>query len=170
MSIPLRAISQAITEFEFHMSPVLSSSRPHTGVGTCGTRSSTRCARGCFVGESPRAFNGLVDVGDLPVAPATYLVAKDPKPARPADPDGTFGDNAALLAVGVTDRRLLDHEPCRRDTDFERRVVQVARWSPRGPRRRRLEHPAVESNEMATGAEGQPVQVDRGRPPDRPRR
>jgi hypothetical protein len=44
-SIPLRAISQAITEFEFHMSPVWRSSRPHTGVGTCGTRSSTRCAR-----------------------------------------------------------------------------------------------------------------------------
>ena len=64
--------------------------------------------------------------------------------------------------MGVTDRRLLDHKPCRRDTDFERRVVQVARRSPRSPRRRRLEQAAVESNEMATSAEGQPVQVDRG--------
>ena len=27
-------ISQAITEFEFHISPALSSSRPQTGVGT----------------------------------------------------------------------------------------------------------------------------------------
>jgi hypothetical protein len=31
VSIPLRAINQAVTEFEFHMWPVLSSSRSHTG-------------------------------------------------------------------------------------------------------------------------------------------
>ena len=43
-SIPLRAITHAITEFEFHISPVSSSSRPHTGVGTRGTTSSTRRA------------------------------------------------------------------------------------------------------------------------------
>jgi hypothetical protein len=34
VSIPLRAITQAITEFEFHISPVPSSTRPQTGVGT----------------------------------------------------------------------------------------------------------------------------------------
>ena len=45
-SIPLRAITHAITEFEFHISPVPSSSRPHTGVGTCGTTSST-CRASC---------------------------------------------------------------------------------------------------------------------------
>ena len=44
-SIPLRAITQAITEFEFHISPVPSSSRPHTGVGTCATTSRRRRAR-----------------------------------------------------------------------------------------------------------------------------
>jgi hypothetical protein len=66
----------------------------------------------------------------MSVAPATYLVAKDPKPACPSGPHRTFGDNAALLAAGVTDRRLLDYEPGRRETDFERRVVQVARRSP----------------------------------------
>jgi hypothetical protein len=43
-SIPLRAITHAITEFEFHISPVPSSSRPHTGVGTHGTTSSKRRA------------------------------------------------------------------------------------------------------------------------------
>ena len=31
-------------ELEFHMSPVYSSSRPQTGVGTDGTKSSTRRA------------------------------------------------------------------------------------------------------------------------------
>jgi hypothetical protein len=44
-SIPLLAITHAITEFEFHISPVPSSSRPHTGVGTCATTSRTRRAR-----------------------------------------------------------------------------------------------------------------------------
>jgi hypothetical protein len=37
-SIPQLAISQDVTEFEFHISPVSSSSRPQTGVGTDGTR------------------------------------------------------------------------------------------------------------------------------------
>jgi hypothetical protein len=98
----------------------------------------------------------------MSVAPATYLVAKDPKPACPSGPHRTFGDNAALLAAGVTDRRLLDYEPGRRETDFERRVVQVARRSPLSPRRRGLKHATVESDEMSTSTDGQPVQVDRG--------
>ena len=46
------------------------------------------------------------------------------------------------------------------DTDLERRVVQVARRSPRSPRRRRLKHATIESNEMATSTERQPGQVD----------
>ena len=38
------ASSQAITEFEFHISPARSSSRPQTGRGTAATRSSSRPA------------------------------------------------------------------------------------------------------------------------------
>ena len=45
VSMPARARSHEISEFEFHISPVRSSSRPHTGVGTEGARSRTRCAR-----------------------------------------------------------------------------------------------------------------------------
>ena len=45
VSTPARTSSHEISELEFHMSPVCSSSRPHTGVGTDGTRSRTRCAR-----------------------------------------------------------------------------------------------------------------------------
>jgi EAL domain len=41
---PAVAISHAITEFEFHISPAFNSSRPHTGVGTVATRSSSRPA------------------------------------------------------------------------------------------------------------------------------
>jgi hypothetical protein len=44
-SSPLRAMSQEIVEFEFHISPALSSSRPQTGVGTFGTSSSSRRAQ-----------------------------------------------------------------------------------------------------------------------------
>src|SRR5207344_3637242 len=44
VSRPARTSSQEISELEFHMSPVCSSSRPHTGGGTGGTRSRTRCA------------------------------------------------------------------------------------------------------------------------------
>jgi hypothetical protein len=47
---PAVAISQAATEFEFHISPVSSSSRPHTGVGTVATASrSRRATRGSLV-------------------------------------------------------------------------------------------------------------------------
>jgi hypothetical protein len=45
MSIPLLAMSHAITEFEFHISPARDSSRPHVSVGTRGTSSSSRRAR-----------------------------------------------------------------------------------------------------------------------------
>jgi hypothetical protein len=41
---PAVAISQAITEFEFHISPAFNSSRPQTGLGTVLTRSSSRRA------------------------------------------------------------------------------------------------------------------------------
>ena len=44
-SSPLRAISHEFSEFEFHISPAPSSSRPQTGVGTCGTSSSSRRAQ-----------------------------------------------------------------------------------------------------------------------------
>ena len=42
VSSPLRAISHEVSELEFHM---LSSSRPHTTVGTCRTSSRISAAR-----------------------------------------------------------------------------------------------------------------------------
>jgi hypothetical protein len=114
-----------------------------------------------LVRQSQGARDGLVDVGDASVGPATYLVPEDAKPACPAGPDGTFADHAALLTVRVTDWRHLDDEPCCPDTYFERRVVQVARRSPPSARGHGLEHSTVESDGMATGTKGQPVQVDR---------
>jgi hypothetical protein len=43
-SSPLRARSQEMVEFEFHISPAASSWRPQTGVGTCWASSSSRRA------------------------------------------------------------------------------------------------------------------------------
>jgi hypothetical protein len=39
MSMPAAASRKAITEFEFHMSPVPNTSRPHVAGGTFGIRS-----------------------------------------------------------------------------------------------------------------------------------
>ena len=98
----------------------------------------------------------------MSAAPAANFIAKDPKPAGPAGPDRTFRDDASLITLGVTDRRLLDHEECLLETNLEGGVVQSARGPALGQCRRRLEDATVESNEMATGTEGQPVEVDRG--------
>ena len=112
---------------EFHISPAWLSSRPQTSVGTAGTRSRTRCASYGVVCQLLRALDGLADVRDHSVAPAAHLVAEDPETSRPAASDRTFGDNAALAAVAVTDRRLLDHEAALRHARHECRVVEVAR-------------------------------------------
>jgi hypothetical protein len=41
--MPVAASTHAIIELEFHISPARSSSRPQTGTGVQGTRSSARC-------------------------------------------------------------------------------------------------------------------------------
>ena len=54
-SRPLRVISHEITEFEFHISPVPSSSRPHTGVG----RSAALCHSRRATSGSSVSLRGL---------------------------------------------------------------------------------------------------------------
>ena len=54
VSMPARHRIHEVTEFEFHISPASSSSLPHTGVGTDGTRSSSRSA-------SARSSSRIVD-------------------------------------------------------------------------------------------------------------
>ncbi len=99
-SRPLRAISHEVTELEFHISPARSSSRPQTGVGTVGTRSSSRRATPASSREPPRAVDRLVDVGDDAVAPAAHLVAEQPQPTRPAAADRALGDDARARRRG----------------------------------------------------------------------
>jgi hypothetical protein len=113
-----------------------------------------------LAGEPPRAVDGLGDVRDVAAAPEPDLVAEDPKAPRPASADGALGDDAALLAAPVVNRRLLDHERSLRNFDLKRGVVEVARWPPLQPRRKRLVEATVEPDEVPARAEGQPVQVN----------
>src|SRR5215210_4517765 len=111
-------------------------------------------------GQSTGTLYGLDDVGDVPISPEPDLVAEDPKPARPTTAHGACGDHPTLLATQVRDRRLLDHEPRLRDLDLERRVVEIARWTPLDRRHQRLVRTTVQSDEAPACAERQPVQIN----------
>ena len=80
----------------------------------------------------------------------------------PAAPGAAFGDDASLRTVGVTDRRLLDHEPPFRHAHHERRVVEVAGRTVREPGCYRLVDAAVQPHRVATCAEREPVEIDPG--------
>src|ERR671936_935975 len=129
-SRPLRAINQEMMEFEFHISPVCSSSRPQTGVGTYGASSSMRSARSlssvrhCGLSTASATSGITPSRQDHAVAPAPYLVAEEPKAARCVCADGALRDDASLAALAPRGR-LLDHEPALWHADFERGVIQV---------------------------------------------
>ena len=88
VSIPLRAISHEMRELEFHMSPVLRSSRPHTAVGTPRDEVEDPSGAGRIARETARTVDGLAYVRDATVAPASNLVAEQAKPRSLAVADG----------------------------------------------------------------------------------
>jgi hypothetical protein len=155
VSIPLRAITHAVTEFEFHISPVPSSSRPQTGVGTCATTSSTILVGG----QSLRTLYGFGNVRNISAAPKPDLVAEDPKSACPPTADRALGHDAPVLAAPVVDRRLLDDVLRPWKLHLERGVVEITRRTPLQPRRDGFVHATIEPDEMPTGPKRQPVQV-----------
>ena len=159
---PLRASSHATIEFEFHISPAASSSRPHTSAGTCGARPSTRSATAGSSVEAPRAVDRLVAIGDVAVAPAPHLVAEDPEATRPAGADRAARDDAALAGRATGNRRLLDHVAPHSDAHLERGVVEVARLPPREACPDRLEGAAAQPDAVAARTERQPVEIDAG--------
>ena len=138
---PAVAISQATTEFEFHISPASSSSRPHTGVGTVATRSSSRRAtRGSLVSRRgpPTA---AAEIRDRPAAPAADLVAKQAQPADVAAPDGARGrprlGSPRRRPARARSRSCSDRRPARRRAPRDRgRIVADAGARLRWPRRR----------------------------------
>jgi hypothetical protein len=158
----LRTISHEISEFEFHISPAPSSSRPQTGVGTCGTSSSSRPRAVRILAEAVRALDRLGDVGNVAVAPAAHLVPEESEAACRACPDRTLGDDAALGAVAGSDRCLLDYETSLRHAHLKCGVVEVAAVSPLEPRHNCLEDAPVQPDRVATRPERKPVQIDLG--------
>ncbi len=115
---------------------------------------------GCVGCHSPGAVNGLADVRNAATVPTADLVSEDPKSACATIPDGAFGYNAAPLTVQVSDRRLLDDVCPVTDLDPEGGVIQIAGSAPLHTRGQRLVDAAVEPDEVAAGAQGQPVQID----------
>jgi hypothetical protein len=107
-----------------------------------------------------RTIDGFCGVGDDAVTPTAHLVAEDPEAASPATAHHTLRDDTTLDSVAVSDRCLLDHEPPLRHAHVERRVIEVARWSPLEPRRHGLENAPVQANRVAARAERQPVQIN----------
>lgn len=61
-----------------------------------------------------RTFHRLADVGNATAGPDTQLVPKQPEPARPACPNGTFPNNTAIRTVAGPDRSRLDCVPAAR--------------------------------------------------------
>jgi hypothetical protein len=101
----------------------------------------------------------------MSVAPATYLVAEDPKPAGRACPDRAFGDDAALLATAsrtgacsITNRAV-----ARRTSSAEwyrshagRRAARAAAASNTRPLRRTKWPPAPSGNQYRSTAAAAP--------------
>lgn len=87
-------------EFEFHISPARSSSRPRTGVGT------TAPGQAVVALDADRPsvaadFDRLADIWNNTVAPPAHLVAEDPEAPRPKVPDRTFGNDATPPSIAV---------------------------------------------------------------------
>jgi len=99
------------------------------------------------------AVDSLGDVRNVSVAPKADLVAEDPESAGPASSDGTFGNDAALLAAEVWDRRLLDDERPLWNLDLERGVIKLAGRTPRHPCCQCLVGATVEPDEVPPCAE-----------------
>ncbi len=93
--MPPRAISQEITEFEFHISPASSSSRPQTGRGHLGDELEEAPRERRVVRQALGTVDRLVHVRDDSATPAPDLVAKEPQPAEATAADCAFGDDAS---------------------------------------------------------------------------
>ena len=124
-SSPLRAMIQAITAFEFHISPVPISSVPRRAVEPalrCREPAAPRlrhrlCAAGCRQLQRDRG--------------CARRARPEPRSGRSetAEPsgfsDGPLGDDATPLAAEIRGRSLLDHELLLREVDLQCGVIEV---------------------------------------------
>ena len=165
IATPARASVHATTEFEFHISPACSSSRPHTGVGIVASTSSTRARRRGIVGDPDRIAHCRVEVGDRSAPPPAHLVAEHPPAAEPPHAHRPRCHHTARARRGAH-RAPAPARP--RTSPSAVRTISAA-WnrSQRGPAlppgQHRLEQPAAPPHHVGAGAQGDPVEVDHRR-------
>lgn len=82
------------------------------------------------IGDAMGGASGVAEVGDRPVAPATYLVPEHAEPPSPSESDRALGDDAAGCAAPVGNRCHLDHVVPVGEGDIEHRVVELASAAP----------------------------------------
>ena len=145
-------------EFEFHISPAFSSSRPQTGLGTVATRSSSRRAtRGSLLSRwvPPTAS----PIRNRPATPAADLIAKQTQPADVAAADGTRANHASTRLVERPAKARLRSLSIAVQLDDERCVIEVASLPMLARGFDGLEDPAVEPDGMTTRAERNRTQI-----------
>ena len=138
-SSPLRTMSQEMTEFEFHISPAWSSSRPQTGVGTCGTSSSIRRASrdrrssGAGFRPPPRCRGSRLRASSAPRSGRVgggrpRVPRRRPSARRRAPPVARTSTGAISITKRASGKRTRGRSG--------RVAALVDRGAPRGPRRR----------------------------------
>jgi hypothetical protein len=93
----------------------------------------------CVIRQPPRAIDRLADIRDDTIAPATHLVAEDPKAPCPARTNRATSAHATPRSVTARDGRLLDHEASLRHAHLKRGVVEITRRPMLAPRHHRFD-------------------------------
>ena len=130
-----------------------------------GRRYRWQCVEDSFrnldiVGHPDRASDRLIDVGNGASSPAPNLVAEDPESPEPSHSDGTLRYHTSPFAMQIRYRRLLDHEVTFWRGDDERRMVEITPRTTGNESCRRLKELPADPNDVRSGAQRDPVQVD----------
>ena len=141
---PLRTMSHEMTEFEFHISPVLELvASPNRRRHRLYDVENPLCGC-CVFCEALRALDRFADVGKDPVAQASDLVAKELEPACGTRSDGSLSHHASVGRKVLPCRPLLDDVSGHRCTHDERRVVEITAITAANPCRDCLEDAPVQ--------------------------
>ena len=170
---PLTASSHETREFEFHISPVPSSSSPPGRSREIWDRRK-KPRRAVMVGvEVYGAFHGVGAVIDDAVTPTPHLVAEELRSTQRRETDWSFADGATVGCRAAPHRGHLDDVARATHSNAQCRVVERLSWPSPAACCEKLIDAAAEPHDGATrsGPERQPEQFDgyriktlRGRP------
>ena len=103
--------SHEIREFEFHISPMWSPSRPHTYVGRAPASAEDLTSPMLVVAHALWAGNRFRNVSNDAVEPAPHLVAEDAEPTEAVVPDRALNGRSARRAIVVRDGHAFSMTP-----------------------------------------------------------